>query len=158
MSKQLRIRMMQGVACIFGLSSLGLFLFRPDVEQILDEYAPTRHMPDAFRGLNGILAIFFLFVALTQLFLVRIEKQGQFVWLFPLLFGPGVCFVGWCCTENFDDPSWFHLFALITLGMLVSCAVTALLWRFTKSMGKQTVPSSNVGPLVDERTSSRRKN
>ncbi len=49
-------------------------------------------------------------------------------------------------TENFDDPNWFHLFALTTIGMLLSCATTAVLLVATK----KTVEKSDGRELLDQ--------
>jgi hypothetical protein len=88
---------------------------------------PGNPMPDAFNGLNGTTTVFMLFVTVTLLIAMRIETKRRCVLLLPLLFGPTACFTGWCLTENFEDPNWFHLFALCTIGMLVSCLVTVTL-------------------------------
>ncbi|AMV34964.1 hypothetical protein VN12_22750 [Pirellula sp. SH-Sr6A] len=89
-------------------------------------------MPDAFRGLNGMLAIFMMFVTATTLLAIAIETRRQYVLFIPLLFGPSACFVGWFLTENFNDPNWFLLIAPTTVGMVVSCAVTFVMLIATR--------------------------
>ena len=96
-------------------------------------------MPDAFHGLNGILAIFMLLVTATTLLMTAIEMRRQYVLLIPLLFGPAACFAGWLLTENFNDPNWFLLLAPATIGMLVSCAVTFVLLIATKKTTEQSI-------------------
>jgi hypothetical protein len=59
-----------------------------------------------------------------------------------LLFGPSACFAGWSLTENFNDPSWFDLFALATSGMLVSCAVTEELLIVTRKQQNKTLDAT----------------
>jgi hypothetical protein len=132
-----RLRLIQGSALIAALFSLGLFLVRPDIERYLELNLPGHHMPDAFRGLNGIIAIFMLFVTATVLLVLRIETRRLYVLLIPLLFGPTACLTGWFLTENFDDPNWFLLFAPTTIGMLVSCAVTFVLLIATRKTTEQ---------------------
>ena len=92
--------------------------------------------------LNNSIPINLLFVTGTLLLLARITRKRQYVLLLPLLFGPTSCLVGWYLTENMSDPNWFHLFAITTIGMFVSCAVTALLSivsRKTESIDAQKV-------------------
>jgi cytochrome bd-type quinol oxidase subunit 1 len=134
-----RLRLIQGFALIAALVSLGLFLVRPDIERYLEQNLPGHHMPDAFHGLNGIMAIFMLFVTATVLLVMRIETRRQYVLLIPLLFGPTACITGWFLTENLNDPNWFLLFAPTTIGMLVSCAVTTILSIVTKKSTEQRV-------------------
>lgn len=100
-------------------------------------------MPDAFKGLNNSVPIWMIFVTGTLLLLVRIHRKRQHVLLLPLLFGPSVCFVGWYLTENMNDPEWFLLFAYMTIGMLVSCAVTALLSIASKK-AKEPIDALNA--------------
>ena len=133
-----RLRLIQGFALIAALFTLGLFVVRPDIERHLEQNSPGHHMPDAFHGLNGILAIFMLLVTATTLLMTTIETRRQYVLLIPLLFGPTACFAGWLLTENFNDPNWFLLLAPATIGMIVSCAVTFVLLIATR---KTTEPS-----------------
>ncbi len=119
-----RLRVIQGLTITAAIVSFGLILLRPDIERYLKQYMPGQHMPDAFHGLNGTMTVFMLLVTATLLLAIRIETKRKTALLLPLLFGPIACLVGWCLTENFSDPNWFHLFALTTLGMLVSCVVT----------------------------------
>ena len=84
-------------------------------------------MPDAFKGLNSSIPIFLVFLTGTLLIVARIDRKRQYSLLLPLLFGPSICVAGWYVTENLNDPEWFLLFACTTIGMLVSCAVTASL-------------------------------
>ena len=88
---------------------------------------PGKPMPDAFKGLNVAIPIFMIFVTASLLLFARIKSKQQYSLLIPLLFGPSACIAGWYLTENLNDPNWFDLFAITTTGMLVSCAVTALL-------------------------------
>lgn len=134
-----RLRLIQGFALIAALFSLGLFLVRPDIERYLEQNLPGHHMTDAFRGLNGILAIFILFVSATTLLMMTIEKRRHYVMLIPLLFGPTACLVGWFLTENLNDPNWFLLLAPTTIGMLVSCAVTFVLLVATRKTTVQSI-------------------
>lgn len=114
-------------AIAFGVAS-GLFLaMKPDVEKYLKEHVPGNHMPDAFNELNETTPYFMLFATTTLMLAGRLVRQGHYVLFLPLLFGPLMCIAGWLVTENFGDPNWFHLSALMTIGMFVSSIVTFLL-------------------------------
>lgn len=139
MSQIARLRLIQGFALIAALFTLGLFIVRPDIERYLKQNLPGHHMPDAFHGLNGILAIFMLFVTATTLLMTTIEARRQYVLLIPLLFGPTACFAVWLLTENISDPNWFLLLAPTTIGMLVSCAVTFVLLIATRRTTEQSI-------------------
>jgi len=139
MVQLVRLRLIQGLALISALVSLSLICIRPDIERYLKQNMPGNPMPDAFRGLNGTMTMFTLFVTATAVLALRIEIKRRYVLLLPLMFGPTACFTGWCLTENFNDPNWFHLFALTTIGMLVSCLVTAILSAVTKKTTEQTI-------------------
>ena len=117
----------QVLAVIALLLSLILFALRPNIEHILKQCVPGNPMPDAFKGLNDSIPIFMVFVAGTLFLIARINRKRQYSLLLPLLFGPTSCIVGWYLTENPNDPNWFDLIAITTIGMLVSCSVTALL-------------------------------
>ena len=104
-----------------------MFTLRPDIEQFLRQSVPGKPMPDAFKGLNGSIPIFMIFVIASLLLIVRITRKRQYVLLVPLLFGPSACIALWCLTENINDPNWFFLIAPTTIGMLVSCSVTFIL-------------------------------
>jgi len=130
------LRLTQGIAIFSALVSFYLFAAKPDIESCLKQNVPWTSMPDAFNGLNDSIPIFMLFVTGTLLLLARINKKRQCVLLLPLLFGPFACFAGWYLTENLNDPNWFHLFATKTIGMLVSCAATALLSIASKKTTK----------------------
>jgi uncharacterized membrane protein len=118
-----RLRLLQGLAFFVAIFSFGLFSVRPNIER----YLPGNPMPDAFNGLNNAMPVFMLFITATILVVLWIERKRQHVLLVPLLFGPSACFARWCLTENFNDPTWFHLFALTIMGMMVSCAVVVVL-------------------------------
>ena len=136
------LRLTQGLAIFTALVSICLFAAKPDIEAYLKQNVPWTSMPDAFNGLNNSIPINLLFVTGTLLLLARITRKRQYVLLLPLLFGPTSCLVGWYLTENMSDPNWFHLFAITTIGMFVSCAVTALLSivsRKTESIDAQKV-------------------
>jgi len=122
-----QFRLIQGLALLASLLSLILFALRPDIEKVLKRNVPSNPMPDAFNGLNDSIPIFMVFLAGTLFLIARINRKRQYLLLLPLLFGPTSCIAGWCLTENLSDPNWFHLFALTTIGMLVSCTVTSLL-------------------------------
>jgi len=134
-----RLRLIQGGVLLSAVVSFLLFFMRPDIERYLKENAPGNPMPDAFNGLNGSLVIFMFFVTITLLLGLGIERKRNYILLIPLLFGPSACFAGWYLTENFNDPNWFHLFALTTIGMLVSCAMTAILLIATKKTTEQSI-------------------
>ncbi len=121
------IRATQALALITSLASVCLFAAEPDIEHYLSQNAPGNPMPDAFNGLNGSIPLFMVLLSGTSLLATRLTRKHQYVLFLPLLFWPTACFFGWCLTENFDDPSWFHLFAVTAIGMLVSCPVTAVL-------------------------------
>ena len=114
-------------AIAFGIAT-GVFLAtQPDVEKYLKEHVPGNHMPDAFNELNETAPYLTLFATTTLMLAGRLVRQGQYVLFLPLLFGPLICIAGWLVTENFRDPNWFHLSALMTIGMLVSSVVTFVL-------------------------------
>ncbi len=132
MLKLVRLRLLQTLAFLAAIVSFCLYSTHPDLERYLKQNVPGNPMPDAFNGLNNAMPVFMLFVMATILVSLWIERKCQQVLWIPLLFGPSACFAGWSVTENFDDPNWFHLLALTTIGMLVSCAVTAVLLIATK--------------------------
>ncbi len=146
MLKLVRIRLLQVLASIAGVVSLCLFTMPPDVERYLEQKRDWQPHADAFNGLNNIVPVFMLFVTATMLLSLWIERKVQPILWIPLLFGPSACFAGWSMTENFDDPNWFHLFALTTIGMLLSCATTAVLLVATK----KTVEKSDGRELLDQ--------
>jgi hypothetical protein len=137
MMNLVRIRILQVLAFFAAIVSLCLFAMPTDVERFLKQNAPGQPMPDAFNELNNVIPVFMLFVTATMLLSLWIERKVQPALWIPLVFGPSACFAGWGVTENFDDPNWFHLFALTTIGMLVSCAVTAVLLIATKKTTEQ---------------------
>lgn len=141
MLKLVRIRLLNVLAFIAAIVSLCLFTRPPDVERYLKQNAIGNPMPDAFNGLNSIIPVFMLLVTITMLLSLWIERKVQPILWIPLLFGPLACFAGWSMTENFHDPNWFHLFALTTIGMLVSCATTAVLLVATKKTTEQSIGS-----------------
>ena len=104
-----------------------LFVSRPDIERFLNQTIPGSHMPDAFDRLNDSVPIFFIFLTASLVVSLRLTMRQLYSLFTPLIAGPAMCVVGWFLTENFDDPNWFHLFALATVGMLVSCLVTSVL-------------------------------
>ena len=114
-------------AIAFGTATAILLTTRPNIERYLSEHAPGKHMPDAFNELNETMPYFMLFATTTLILAGRLVRQKQHVLFLPLLFGPFGCIAGWLATEDFGDPNWFHLSALLTIGMLVSSAVTFLL-------------------------------
>ena len=135
-----QLRLSQGIALLASLLSICLIALRPDIETILKQNVPGNPMPDAFNGLNGSIPIFMVFIAGTFLLLIRIVRKRLYSLLLPLLFGPSACFAGWYLTENWNDPNWFHLFAITTIGMLVSCAVTFILLAIeAKKTTEQTI-------------------
>lgn len=138
MLKLVRLRLLQTLAFLAAIVSFCLYSTRPDLERYLKQNVPGNPMPDAFNGLNNAMPVFMLFVMATILVSLWIERKRQQVLWIPLLFGPSACFAGWSVTENFDDPNWFHLLALTTIGMLVSCAVTAVLLIATKKTTEQS--------------------
>ena len=137
------MRLTQGLAIFTALVSFCLFATKPNIELYLRRNVPGNPMPDAFRGLNEFVPIWMLFVTGTLLLLARIHRKRQHVLLLPLLFGPSVCFVSWYLTENMNDPEWFLLFASTTIGMLVSCEVTALLSIVSKKT-KEPIDALNA--------------
>lgn len=108
------------------LAALVLFL-EPDVESFLAYNLPGPHMPDAFKHLNQNMPMTMILVATSSALAAWNAMQRRYKMLVPLFAGPGMCFIGWYMTENWDDPFWFDLVALTSLGMLVSCAVTTVL-------------------------------
>ena len=132
-----RLRLLQLLAFSAAIVSFCLFSMRPDFERYLKQNSFGNPMPDAFNGLNNALPIFMLFITATAFLSLWIERKRQHVLWIPLLFGPSACFAGWSVTENFNDPNWFHLLALTTIGMLVSCAVTAVMLIATKKTTEQ---------------------
>jgi len=140
------LRLTQGLAIFSALVSFCLFAAKPDIERYLTQNVPGTSMPDAFNGLNDSIPTFLLFVTGTLLLLARINRKRQYVLLLPLLFGPFACFVGWYLTENLSDPNWFDLFATTTIGMRVSCAVTALL----SIASKKTTKPIDAHKAIDE--------
>lgn len=84
-------------------------------------------MPDAFDHLNDAVPIFFIFLSVSLFVSLRLIVRHLYSLFIPLIAGPAMCVVGWYSTENFDDPNWSQLFALLTIGMLVSCLVTGVL-------------------------------
>ena len=139
------LRLTQGFAIFTALVSFYLFAPKPNIESYLSHNVPWTSMPDAFNGLNNSIPINMLFATGTLLLLARITRKRQYALLLPLLFGPTSCLVGWYMTENMNDPNWFHLFALTTIGMLVSCTVTALL-----SIVSQKTESIDAYRVTDE--------
>jgi hypothetical protein len=109
-----------------------LFVSRPDIERFLTQTIPGRHMPDAFDRLNESVPIFFIFLTISLVVMLLLALKQLYSLFIPLIAGPAMCVVGWYMTENFDDPNWFHLFALATIGMLVSCLVTTVLAGMSK--------------------------
>lgn len=132
-----RIRILQVLAFFAAIVSFCLFAIPTDVERFLKQNTPGKPMSDAFDGLNNVKPVFMLFVTATMLLALWIERKVQPILWISLLFGPSACLAGWSVTENFDDANWFHLFALTTIGMLVSCAVTAVLLIATKKTTEQ---------------------
>jgi hypothetical protein len=114
-------------AIVFGIATAILLTTQPDIEECLKQHVRGNHMSDAFNNLNETAPYFFLFATTTSMLAGRLVRQGQYILFLPLLFGPVICVAGWVATENFDDPNWFHLSALTTIGMLVSSAVTFVL-------------------------------
>jgi hypothetical protein len=114
-------------AIVFGIATGILLATRPDIEKYLNEHVPGSHMPDAFNDLNETSPYLMLFATTTLMLAGRLVRQGQYVLFLPLLFGPLICIAGWLVTENFRDPNWFHLSALMTIGMFVSSVVTFVL-------------------------------
>jgi hypothetical protein len=114
-------------AIIFGAATSMMLILRPNIERYLTEIAPGNHMPDAFRELNEVMPFFLLFGTTTAILAGRLVRRRQPSLFIPLLFGPLLCIAWWSATENFADPNWFHLFALSTIGMVVSTLVTFLL-------------------------------
>ena len=123
----MRQRLLQGLAIFATLFSALVLLLRPDIERHLKTSVPGNPMPDAFNGLNGSIPIFMILGTATLILISRIDRKRQYKLLLPLLFGPIACVVGWYLTENLNEPNWFHLFATTTIGMLVSCSITALM-------------------------------
>ena len=114
-------------ALVFGLATLVLFVARPNIERYLNKHAPDNHMPDAFNGLNDVIPTFIFFVTTTLMLAGQFLRNRQYRLFLPLFFGPFICVAGWFLTDNFADPNWFHLFALSTIGMLVSSMVSVVL-------------------------------
>lgn len=139
MTLLIRLGLPQGLAIVAALFTVFLFALKPDIEQYLKQNVPGNPMPDAFNGLNGSIPIFMLLVTATLQLVTRLNRKRQNLLFLPLLFGPFVCSVGWYLTEDLSDPNWFHLFAITTIGMLVSSVVTALLSLVEKkTTGKST--------------------
>lgn len=90
-------------------------------------------MPDAFDGLNDSVPTFFIFLTVSLVVSLRITLRQLYSLYIPLIAGPAMCVVGWYLTENLNDPNWFHLFALTTIGRLVSCLVTSVLAGISKN-------------------------
>jgi len=142
-----RLRLTQGVALLASLLSICLIALCFDIETMLKQIVPGNPMPDAFKGLNGAIPIFTAFIAGTLLLVISIVRKRLYSLLLPLLFGPSACFTGYLVTENWNDPNWFDLFAITTIGMLVSCAVTFILLAIESR--KTTEPNIAAKPSVD---------
>ena len=112
-----------------------LMSLRPDIERFLNQAVSVRHMPDAFNPLNKSIPFFMIHVTASFALSLWITIRQQYLLFIPLVTGPIMCLVGWYLTEDFADPNWFHLFALTTIGMFVSCLVTSVLSTMVKPNG-----------------------
>lgn len=124
---RLSVWLLGAVTLVCAIWTVFLFVSRPDIERFLIQTIPGRHMPDAFDHLNDAVPIFFIFLSVSLFVSLRLIVRHLYSLFIPLIAGPAMCVVGWYSTENFDDPNWSQLFALLTIGMLVSCLVTGVL-------------------------------
>lgn len=127
MKANFNIRLAQSSAFATTLISFYILATKPDFERYLIENAPGNPMTDAFNGLNKMIPVFMILLAGTVIVFAIIYQTRKYIFMIPLLFGPMICFVGWYVTENFEDPSWFHMVAITAVGMLVSCPITTIL-------------------------------
>lgn len=116
-----------GLTAINALAAAFVLFQKPDVESFLMDYLPGPHMPDAFRGLNQSIPMTMMLVATSSALASWNAMDRRYKMLVPLLAGPAMCFIGSWMTENWDDPNWLNLVATTSLGMLVSCVITAVL-------------------------------
>ncbi len=99
-----------------------------DVESFLSKTFRGRSMPDAFNHLNKALPIFTIFLFLQSLLAYSLIRSSKLEFLLPLATGPvlgGLCYL---LVDGVSDPNWCELFALLTIGMLVSIPVTLILF------------------------------
>ena len=98
-----------------------------DVEAFLSDTFRGQSMPDAFNHLNNALAIFTMFLFLQSLLAYSLMMSSKLEFLIPLAAGPvlgGLCYL---LVDGVSDPNWCELFAILTIGMLVSIPVTLIL-------------------------------
>lgn len=132
-------------AILFAL----LLVLKPDLERHLRDSLPGRHMPDAFAHLNDSVPIFVALATVSLAMLCFVTVRRQYSLVVPLIAGPAMSVLGWFVTEEFEDPNWFHFFAVTVIGMLVSCLVVlvlAVLPRKQTKPGSCTRAGDDVGP------------
>ena len=100
-----------------------------EVEAFLSGAFRGQSMPDAFNHLNNALPIFTIFLFLQSLLAYSLMMSSKLEFLIPLATGPvlgGLCYL---LVDGVSDPNWCELFAMLTIGMLVSIPVTLILVR-----------------------------
>lgn len=109
--------------------ALGLLIvLKPDLEGFLMRSLPGHHMPDAFDHLNSSIPIFVVMMTISLALLTAVTMKERYSLVVSLTAGPVIGVVGWCATENFQDPNWFHFVASVVIGMFVSCLATSVLF------------------------------
>ncbi len=84
-------------------------------------------MPDAFNHLNKALPIFTILLFLESLLAYSLVISSKLDLLIPLAAGPFLGGLSYLLVEGLSDPNWADLFAILTIGMLVSISVTVIL-------------------------------
>ena len=99
----------------------------PDVEAFLSKTFRGGSMPDAFNHLNKALPIFTILLFLQSLLAYSLVMSSKLDLLIPLATGPVLGGLIYLLVEGLSDPNWAELFAILTIGMLVSISVTVIL-------------------------------
>ena len=131
--KILRHLRLATIPTILLLSTGYVFLTRPNLETYLNHSWPWNSRPDAFMHINNAILPFMTLSTCTSAIGAWVLATHRKSLTIPLTAGPLICAIGWSITDDYQDPTWFHLFALMTIGMLVSCVVTIVLAPLVRS-------------------------
>jgi hypothetical protein len=110
-----------------ALAFCGFQLFAaPDLETWLASRFNGFARPDAFDGVADIAPLFAVVFAVTSLLAACLVAFHRTPYLSTLAAGPLLAGLVYVVMHSVNDPAWFTLLALLTIGMLVGAPVTAV--------------------------------
>jgi len=92
--------------------------------------------PDTFKHLNGISVLFWLVHSALLLVGIAAARARRSDVLTVLLIGPAIAVIICLLNEDWSDLNWYVIFAVCTIGWLVSTIVGGVYWSLRPTKGR----------------------